>query len=120
MSTLNQPTMTLFNLTRDINGYNGFGLLFSNRNFIGIVEEDTPQSITVPTDYEYCIAIFSYESGTSVYVANNDTAEIPTGSFSSTTSQQNPAARLVKSGDVLSITTSSTTAEVGVYFYGIT
>lgn len=119
MTTQAQPTMTKFSMIRDINGYNGFGLPFSNVNYQFTVSQATPTTLTIPIDYTNCLAIFSYGVGTNVWVANNVTATLPTGTVSATPCQQNPTARWVKSGDVLSFNTSNTTADVGVMLYSL-
>jgi len=114
---------TKFSMTRDINGYNGFGLEFSDTNYSATLTVGAAQSLVVPgisTTTTY-LAVFSYEPGTSIWVANNDTAAVPVAaSFGATTSELNPAARKVKFGDTLSFITNDTTAEVGVSFYGLT
>lgn len=120
---------TKFNMLRDINGYNGFGLQFSDDNFKTILAANTEQHFTVPsamtmgangisTSALY-IAIFSYDPGSSVWVANNTTAAVASGSFTNTLSQLNPTARLVKGADVLSFITANTNVNVCVSLYCI-
>ena len=109
---------TKFNLTKDIAGYNGFGLPFAADGESTTLAANAEQHFTVPANYEWWIAIFSYTPGASVWVANNTTAAVPGGSFATTSSELNPAARLVKSGDVLScITADTTNPSVNVMFY---
>jgi len=120
---------TKFNMTRDINGYNGFGLVFSDTNYKTTLSTGVAQSLTVPNSIPlggaptsanlHLIAVFSFEPGTRVWVANGATAVVPTGSFVATASQLNPAARDVQAGDVLSFITNDTTADVSVAFYAI-
>jgi hypothetical protein len=118
---------TKFILTRDINGYNGFGLPFSNAKFSATLAITTDTTLTAPqsgavlgptsTKTQF-IAIFSYEPGAKVWVAINETAASPAGAtFAATTSELNPAARNVQVDDVLHFYTTDTTAEVGVVFY---
>jgi hypothetical protein len=118
---------TKFSLTRDINGYNGFGLAFSDTKYSATLATTTDTTLTVPQSGALLlptstktrfIAIMSYEPGAKVWVALNDTASDPAGStFAATTSELNPAARVVQVDDVLHFYTTDTTAEVGVTFY---
>lgn len=109
---------TKFNMTRDVAGYNGFGLMFADDNYSLKLAQNVEQTITVPDNYPYWLAIFTIPVGNSVWVAVNATAVFPTGAASATTSQQNPTARLVKAGDVLHIITNDTnTPLMGVEFY---
>ena len=109
---------TKFNLVRDIAGYNGFGLPFAVDGKKTYLAASAEQHFTVPSNYQWWIAIFSYTPGASIWVADGHTAEVPTGSFSDTFSELNPAARLVKAGDVLSfITNDATLPEVNVALY---
>ncbi len=111
---------------RDCNGYVTYGLQLNAMDSPSAVENvqttlssGVAQQTTVPSSFEVYQAVFSFETGTDVWVAVNDTAEVPSGSFAATSSQQNPAVRVVNRGDVISLITSNTTATVGVSFYGI-
>lgn len=110
---------TKFNMTRDVNGLNGFGLEFSDDNQKVTLAVGVEQHFTVPSNFAFWLAVFSFEPGSTVWVANNDTAAVPSGSFSSTSSQLNPSARKVRGGDILSFITNNTTAEIGVSLYAI-
>lgn len=110
---------TIFNMTRDINGFNGFGLEFADDNQKTTLAVGVEQHFTVSSNYSTWLAVFSFEPGSSVWVANNETAAVPSGSFSSTDSQLNPSARKVFGGDVLSFISNNTTAEIGVSLYAI-
>ena len=116
--------MTVFNMTRDVNGFNGFGLPFSNSKYQCLLLADVEQMLVVPTtgrsDYPNVLAVFSADPGDSVWVSLNETATVPAGAFAASTSELNPAARYVKSGDVLSFITSDTIDQVGVIFYAVT
>lgn len=109
-----------FSMIRDINGYNGFGILFSDVNYSSLMTVGLAATITIPYDFENWLAIFSIDPGSRIWVANNQTAVAPTdASFGSTYSQLNPTARQVKAGDVLSLITPDTSAYVGVSLYGL-
>lgn len=117
---------TPFNMIRDINGYNGYGLSFSNFKRSATIVQNTDTTMTVPSDCSQYLAIFSIQPGTSVWVAlqpaNGTTivAAVPaSGLFTTTTSELNPVARLVNKGDILHFITADTTADVGVTLYAL-
>jgi hypothetical protein len=112
-------TSTYMNQTRDINGYNTFGIPFAVDNQFTILSSGVAQNFTVPSNFENWDLVFSFEPGAKVWVANNTTAAIPTGAFAATASQLNPAVRQVKAGDVISFITDNVTAEVGVSLYAL-
>src|SRR3990167_11031406 len=98
---------TPFIMTRDINGYNGFGLPFALDKYSATLATGADTTLTVPSagsfgrasagDSNYFIAIFSYEPGARVWVASNATAAVPVGAtFAAVSSELNPAARMVK------------------------
>ena len=109
---------TKFLMTRDIAGFNGFGVPFTIIAKSAILTATVEQHFTIPSNYPNWIAIFSYSPGAAVWIDGITTAVAPTGAFAATTSELNPAARLVKAGDVLSfITTDLTSPAVGVALY---
>lgn len=113
---------TAFNMLRDINGYNGFGLMFAYDTFTATLVQGTAKTVTVPANgkFTHWIMICSYEDGSTVWVSNNNVAAVPAGStFAASTSQLKPVGRWVSVGDVVSFITSDTTADVEVSFYGI-
>ena len=123
---------TKFAMARDINGYNGFGLTFTDTAYSATLATTTDTTLTVPSSVgighqgyatdqtPQSLAIFSYDPGTSVWVANGATAASPVGaSFGAIVSELNPAARLVKGGDVLHFYTTGTGVNVSVSFYSV-
>ncbi len=120
---------TKFNLTRDINGFNGYGIIFSDQKYKTTLATGVAQSLTVPNSMgmggngiyvkPVYLAVFSFTPGANVFVANNATAESPGASFSVSTSELNPAARQVEGGDVLSFITPDSAAYITVSFYVI-
>lgn len=109
---------TKFNMTRDINGYNGFGLDFALNGYQGVLAATVEQHVTVPSSYPHWIAVFSYSPGAAIWVNGITTATAASGAFSATTSELNPAARAVDAGDTISFITNDTNSpEVGVTFY---
>jgi hypothetical protein len=101
---------TKFNMTRDINGYNGFGIPFSLDGESMVLAAGVAQSVTVPNEYPCWIAIFGYTPGATVWVDGITTAVAPTGAHSATTSRLNPAARFVRADDVISFITEDLTS----------
>jgi uncharacterized protein YqjF (DUF2071 family) len=123
--------MTPFSLTRDINGFNGFGLSFSDTKYSATIAQSTDTTLTIGAASvdgmvssfatNRYLVIFNFEPGSQVWVANGATAAVPAGAtFASTTSELNPAARVVQAGDVLHfITPDSGGAAVSVVIYAL-
>lgn len=113
---------TPFAMIRDINGFNSFILTpgdyqdkFQTNLAVGVA-----QQITVPTlGARKYVAIFGFEPGMPVWVAVNNTAAVPGGTFANTNSELNPAGLFVQPGDTISFITVATTAEVGVKLYAV-
>jgi|SRR5580692_9168513 hypothetical protein len=110
---------TLLDMNSDVRGYNAYAPAFSLDNQSTTLSANAEQHFTVPSNFAKWIAVFSYQPGSNVWVANNDTAAVPSSSFAATTSQFNPAARYVQAADVLSFITADTSALVGVSLYAI-
>lgn len=113
--------ITPFNMVRDINGFNGFGLPQSNNIWRTTLVANTEQHFTVPSyvtlPYKNILAVFFQDPGSSIFVAINGTATLPGASFSQGIGEENPGARLVNSGDVISAITADATDYFGVSFY---
>ena len=120
---------TPFNMLRDINGFNGFGLAFSDQKYDTTLAANVEQTLAIPdlvtgsypktfTTPRF-IAIFSYEPGASVWVALNETATVAGAAFATTDSELNPSARLVDSSDTLHFITADASAIIGVAFYAL-
>lgn len=111
---------TQFSMTRDINGYNGFGLPFSLNKYSANLATNTDTTLSVPDYAANYVAIFAYQPGATVWVTINATAAKPAGaSFAATTSEMNPVARYVKGSDVIHVLTGDTSAMVSVTFYAL-
>lgn len=106
-------------MVRDLSGAITFGLPFSDNGFQTTLQQNLPQSLTIPEGNEKYLAVFSFDPGFRIFVAANATATVPSASFSSTVSELNPASRLVMAGDVLSFITPDTTTYVNVTLYAI-
>ncbi len=111
---------TPFSLIRDINGVNGFGLPFTINKYSAALVQNTEETLTIPSYAAQYLAIFSFDVGAAVWVANNETAALPAGaSFAATTSELNPTARQVSAADVLHFYTGDSTSQVGVTLYAL-
>lgn len=111
---------TKFNMSRDINGYNGFGIQpTANADMQStFLAANTAQSVTVPDNYPNWIVIFSYTPGSNIWVSfDGSTAVVPASSFAAVNSCLNPAARAVVKNQVISfITNDDFEPEIGVEF----
>ena len=132
---------TPFNMTRDIAGYNGFGLVPTDTAYSATLAINTDTTLTVPSSstlggasyyddtvlssklagHPRLIAIIVSTPGSSVWVAKNTAATVPAGAtFAATASALNPSAYEVKGGDVLHFICASANVDVSVRFYWLT
>ncbi len=124
---------TKFAMERDINGYNGFGLIPTDTAYSVTLSANTDTHFTVPANTAIggsniatknnpvLIAIFYFTPGSEVWCARNATAIVPAGSsFGATTSEGNPSAWQVIGGDVIHVITAATGVSVGVRLYWLT
>jgi len=101
---------TKFSMTRDINGYNGFGIIPTYDIFGCSLAANVAQSVTVPLNYPNWIAIFTYTPGANVFVSFTTTAAVPNGTMGARTSVLNPSARQVSKGQTISVITPDSTS----------
>lgn len=99
-----------FNMTKDVAGYNGFGIKPTTDIRATSLAANSAQSVTVPSNYGNWIAIFTYTPGSNVWVSFSGTAAVATTSFTSGISVLNPAARAVVAGQTISFITSDATS----------
>lgn len=129
---------TKFSMTRDINGYNGFGLVPTDTAYSATLAVTTDTTLTIPANASIggasyynasnssngepiLLAVLSYDPGESVWVALNTTAGVPAGAtFAATASALNPSAYQVKGGDVLHFYTAAANVQVSVRLYWLT
>lgn len=114
--------MTIFSMSKDVQGQNAFAPQFSDVNYGVNLAAGAEQHFTVPaltdaTQFKNWMAIFSVEPGSNVFVNNITTATVFSGTLGVNSSQLNPAVRIVKPGSVLSFITPDTTAYCGVSLY---
>ncbi len=113
---------TKFSMIRDINGYNGFGLIQSDTMYGVLLSTSAVQNMIVSGPEAEYLAIFTYQPASNVFVTISDTgvnAVIFSGTLNPVVSEINPVARRVKVGGTISLITPDATAYVGVTLYGI-
>lgn len=134
---------TRFSMARDINGFNGFGLVPSDTNVSCTFTVSTDTTFTVPSNTSLggtstspngrpvWLAIFDFDPGASVWVAINATAAAPAGAtFAATASMLNPAALVVYgatpfgavpsvAADVIHCFTTGTGVSGSIRFYSL-
>jgi hypothetical protein len=124
---------TMYKLQKDVAGYNGFGLQFTDQKYSATLAVTTDTTLTVPLNgaigaplnqVNKFIAIINVTANMSVYCANNAVAAVPAASsFGSTTSDlivgSEYYAREVKAGDVLHFFAPVAATDVNVLFYAL-
>ena len=96
-------------MTRDVNGFNGFGIFPTYDIFAGSLAANVAQSIVVPSNQQYWLAIFTFTPGANIWVDFAGAATVPTNTVGAFTSVLNPAGREVKAGSTISFITADTT-----------
>src|SRR3990167_2944397 len=97
---------TKFNMTKDIAGYNGFGLVPADDKFEIVFAVATVYTVTVPSNYENWIAIMNYTAGADIWVAFNGVAAVPAIGVNQNGTELNPVGRQLKAGDTISLITA--------------
>lgn len=122
---------TKYSIDKNIDGVNGFGLPFSDTVFTATLAVATDTSLVVPltsaigvpvqTNNKW-IAVMKYCRKTAtlpVFVAVNAAAAVPAGvAFAASTSEIEPEAKYVKSGDTLHFICTAA-ADISVAFYAV-
>lgn len=133
---------TKFNMTKDVAGYNGFGLVPTDTAYSATLTINTDTTLTIPSSSSIggaayynkqnttlaadqgqprLIAIVVSDPGQSVWIAKNTTASVPVGAtFAATASALNPAAYEVIGGDVLHFICATANVSVSVRLYWLT
>lgn len=124
---------TMYKLQKDVAGYNGFGLPFSDQKYTASLAATTDTTLTVPsgsvlgaplnTNNRY-LAIVSVEANGAVWCALNATAAVPVGAtFAASTSELivggSYYAREVQGGDVMHFFTATANTDISVVFYAL-
>lgn len=124
---------TQYKLQKDVAGYNGFGLPFSDQKFSASLAITTDTTLTVPSSgamgaplntVNRFLAIVQVEANLSVWSALNATAAVPVGTtFAATTSELiiggEYYAREVRAGDVMHFFAPVAGTDISVVFYAL-
>lgn len=101
---------TKFAMSRDVNGYNGFGIIPTINIQSCYLTANAAQTFTVPSNYSTWIAIFGYTPGANVFVDfTGATAAVPGNTVATGTAVIIPAARQLKGGTTFSVITPDST-----------
>lgn len=128
--------ITQYKIQKDVAGYNGYGLQFSNNKFSATLSANTDTTLTVPivgsmgaalnsvNKFLAIVTVYHSSGEGEVWCANNATAAVPAGSsFAATNSelivQNRDYAREVKAGDVLHFLSPVSATDVSVIFYAL-
>ena len=124
---------TQYKLQKDVAGYNGFGLQFSDTKYSASLAATTDTTVTVPEKgamgaalnaVNRWLAVIAVEANASVWSAVNVTAAVPVGAtFAATNSDLiiggEYYAREVKGGDVLHFLAPVAGTDICVMFYAL-
>ena len=108
---------TKFLMTKDIGGYNGFGVKPSTVNFGMDLATGVAQTAVLPSDYPNYMVVFSYTPGSNVFVDSTTTAAAY-GASAAVTAELNPQARQLPAGTTISFITpdaAGSYVQVGVF-----
>ena len=123
----------IYKLQKDVAGYNGWGLPFTDLKYSASLAITTDTTLTVPSSgaigaplnqVNRFLAVINVEANLSVWCAANATAAVPAGaSFAATTSDLIVGgqfyAREVKAGDVLHFFAPTAGTDISVLFYAL-
>lgn len=124
---------TQYKLQKDVQGFNGFGLAFSDLKYSASLAVSTDTTLAVPlqgaigaplNSVNKWLAIIQVEANLSVWFALNATAAIPAGStFALTTSDLIIGTEYygveVKAGDVMHFLAPTAGTDIMVKFYAL-
>lgn len=110
--------MTQMLMTRDASGSPTYGIPVTENKYGVILTSNNEATLTVPSNHAKWEVLFSIEPGASVWISINGTASIPAlNAVAALDSMLNPGIRSCSAGDVISLITSNTTAQVGIEIY---
>jgi len=124
---------TQYKIQKDVAGYNGFGLQFSDLKFSASLAVTTDTTLAVPlkgamgaplNQVNKFLAVITVEANLSVWCALNTTAAVPAGaSFAATDSDLiiggQDYAREVRAGDTLHFLAPTAGTDICVMFYAL-
>jgi hypothetical protein len=97
-------------MTRDINGFNAFGLIPTYDVWATSLTANAEQHFTVPSNFEYWLAVFTVSPGANIWVDFTTTATVPGSTIGKVTTVLNPSGRQVRAGSTISVITADSTA----------
>ena len=111
----------VLNFGRDTQGMNAYAPFTAGDKWSATITNGAETHITVPSNHAKWIAVFSYQPGTNIWVdLTGASAIVPVGAtLASTTSELNPAARLILAAGKISMITDNASADVGVALYAV-
>lgn len=127
---------TQYKIQKDVAGYNGYGLQFSDQKYSVTLGAASEKTLNVPltgslgaalntvNKFLAIVNVYNATGEGEVWCALNNTATVPAGSsFAATNSdmivQNKDYARWVKAGDVLHFVTATAATDVSVMFYAM-
>lgn len=127
---------TQYKIQKDIAGYNGFGLPFSDQKYSATLASGADTTLAVPltsavgaplntvNKFLAIVQVYNATGEGEVWCANNKTATVPAGaSFAATNSdlivQNVNYARWVKAGDIMHFLSPVADTDVCVMFYAM-
>ncbi len=124
---------TIYKLQKDVAGYNGWGLPFTDIKYSASLAITTDTTLTVPSSgaigaplnqVNRFLAVINVEANLSVWCALNAVAAVPAGTtFATTTSDLIIGgefyAREVKAGDVMHFLAPTAGTDISVLFYAL-
>lgn len=109
---------TKLNMTKDVAGYNGFGVAPCADSYTGLLAAGVADSVTVPSEYPTYLAVLSYTPGANVFVDCVTTAVSPAAGIAASSACLNPAGLKVTKGTTISfITPDAAGAYVSIRFF---
>ena len=109
-------TTTVLDMDRDVSGAVTYGLQPAQYKYFVTLAANVEQNFTLPTAFRFYEVMFSF-GGSNVWVAYDETAETPNVTIEATTSELNPATRVLPGGTNISFITADTLADIGFIFY---
>lgn len=111
----------LFNMTKDVAGYNGFGLEPADFQYSGILATGVVDNNTVlPNDTDNYMVVFTFSAGSNVFVKYSSGAVVPVGVMAANLNELNPAGRKLAGGTTISlITPDAAGAYCTILAYGL-
>lgn len=100
---------TKLSLTRDINGFNAFGIIPTYDIYAGGLAANTEQHFIIPSNFEYWLAVFTFSPGANVWVDFTTTATVPSTTVGTVSTVLNPSGRQVRAGSTISLITADAT-----------